>query len=193
MPWWAWVLIGVAVLVLLGAVLWSVSRRRRTGRLREAFGPEYERTVQVAGDRREAESELQARQERRARLDIRPLDPAARQRYAEQWRLVQERFVDSPSDAVGDADELVSAVMRDRGYPMDDFETRVGDISVDHPRVVENYRAAHRISEANEQGEASTEDLRQAMVHCRTLFQELLEIEPDMTDRRPEQRYEETG
>jgi hypothetical protein len=140
--------------------------------------------VRTAGDRRGAESELEGRQKRRAQLDIRPLDPAARLRYAEQWRQVQERFVDSPSVAVGEADVLVIEVMRDRGYPMEDFETRVQDVSVDHPHVVENYRAAHRISQANERGEASTEDLRQAMVHCRTLFQELLATEPDMmTDR----------
>jgi hypothetical protein len=174
MPWWAWVLVALAVVALLAIGAWVLYRQRRTDRLRTAFGPEYDRTVRTAGDRRAAESELDTRAKHRAQLNIRPLDPAARGRYQDEWRQAQERFVDAPSEAVTDADRLVVVVMRDRGYPIDDFDTRAADVSVDHPDVVENYRAANRISEANRQGQAGTEDLRQAMVHYRALFLELL-------------------
>jgi len=191
-------LVGIAVLGLIALVGWSTYRRRRSDRLRQAFGPEYDRVVSTTGDQRGAESELESRQKRRARLDIRPLSAAARGRYAEAWRDAQGRFVDSPSDAVGEADQLVILVMRERGYPIEDFETRAGDISVDHPGVVENYRAAHAVSQANDRGEAETEDLRQAMVHYRTLFEVLLGIPegerpPDRTEERPDERLRETG
>jgi hypothetical protein len=191
MPLWAWVLIGLGVLALLGVAAWMGYRRRRTARLQEAFGPEYDRAVHATGDQREAESELGARQKRRAGLDIRPLDSMARQRHAEAWRVAQERFVDSPGDAVREAERLVTVVMRERGYPIEDFETRAADVSVDHPRVVENYRAAHRIAQANEGDGAETEDLRQAMVHYRTLFQELLGV--GGADGGSGERYWETG
>jgi hypothetical protein len=181
---WAWILIAVAVVLLVGLLAWGVYRQRERTRLRSTFGPEYERTVDMTG-RREAESELAAREKRRARLDIRALDPAARERYAEAWRDAQARFVDSPEQAIREADHLVTEVMRERGYPMEDFDQRAADVSVDHPDVVENYRAAHATSLANEQGEASTEDLRQAMVHYRALFMELLE--------RPEEDVRRTG
>jgi len=192
MPWWAWALIALVVLVLIAVVAWSVMRGRRSQRLQQRFGPEYDRTVRTAGDRRGAESELESRLEHRSGLTIRPLAPAARDRYAEAWRGAQGRFVDSPPDAVHEADQLVIVVMRERGYPIDDFETRAGDVSVDHPEVVENYRAAHAISQASEQGDAQTEDLRQAMVHYRTLFERLLggsdgqQIETPPDDRRRE-------
>jgi FtsZ-interacting cell division protein ZipA len=174
MPVWAWILIAVGVVVLVGLLVWGVSRRRQSRRLRSTFGPEYERSVSMSG-RRDAESELAAREKRREQFDIRALDPAARQRYAEAWRDTQARFVDSPEQATREADHLVIEVMRERGYPMEDFDQRAADVSVDHPTVVESYRAAHTTSLANEQGEASTEDLRQAMVHYRALFVELLE------------------
>jgi hypothetical protein len=125
--------------------------------------------------RRRAESELAERERRREYLEIVPLEPAARERYAEAWRDTQARFVDSPEQAIREADHLVTEVMRERGYPMEDFDQRAADVSVDHPNVTENYRAAHATSLANDQGEASTEDLRQAMVHYRALFVELLE------------------
>jgi hypothetical protein len=161
------VLLVVALLVVLAG------RRRRSGQLRERYGDEYERTVDDRGSRREAESELAERERRRERLDIRPLDPGARERYGEQWRRTQADFVDSPHVAVRQADVLVLQVMRDRGYPVDDFEQRAADISVDHPEVVSDYRAAHHITNVDG-GEASTEQLREAMVHYRSLFERLL-------------------
>ena len=182
MPAWVWILIVLAVLAILAVAGWAASRRRRTERLRTSFGPEYERTVATAGDRREAESQLQARRARREQLDIRPLEPAARARYLQTWRQAQARFVDAPGDAVAQADRLVIEVMRERGYPMEDFEQRAADVSVDHPRVVDDYRAAHGVSLANDQGEAGTEELRQAFVHYRSLFEVLLET-PEESDR----------
>ena len=175
MPWWGWVLIAVAIVVLLALVVWSARSRSRSRALRERFGPEYDRAVTETGDRRAAESELDARRRRREELDIRPLDPTARERYTEQWRSTQSKFVDAPSEAIREADALVMQVMGERGYPMENFEQRAADISVDHPNLVENYRAAHAISLANDHGQASTEDMRQAMVHYRSLFEELLD------------------
>jgi cytoskeletal protein RodZ len=182
MPLWASILIGVAVVVLVGVLIWSMYRQRETKRLRSTFGPEYERTVSMSG-RRQAESDLADRERRHEHLDIVPLEPAARQRYAEAWRDTQARFVDSPEQATREADHLVTEVMRERGYPMEDFDQRAADVSVDHPNVVENYRAAHATSLTNDQGQASTEDLRQAMVHYRGLFVELLE-QPEEDTRR---------
>src|SRR5436190_14346622 len=175
MPAWAWVLIAIAVVLVIAGVAWAVYRQRRSRALRERFGPEYEKTVAERGGRSKAESDLAARQKRREQLDIRPLDPAARERYQNDWHTTQARFVDDPSAAVGEADRLVIVVMREVGYPMDDFEQRAADVSVDHPHVVEDYRAAHGISMANDHGQASTEDMRQAMVHYRRLFETLLE------------------
>jgi hypothetical protein len=180
-----WILVAVlaVLLVVAGVLLW---RARRSQQLREGFGPEYDRTLAEHGDRRAAESELAERRERRDKLDVQELEPAARRRYAERWRATQRRFVDEPAQAVAEADGLVKAVMRDRGYPVeDDFQRRAADISVDHPVVVEHYRAAHAISTESERGEAVTEDLRQAMVHFRALFAELLgddERRPDQAD-----------
>jgi len=173
-PVWAWVLIVVAGLVVVSVVAWRALAVRRTRRLKAQFGPEYDRAARSASSQREAEAELAARQERREQLHIRPLSAEARQRYASQWESVQAQFVDSPQGAVAAADGLVSSVMSDRGYPMDEFEQRAADVSVDHPDVVQNYRAAHAISSRAARGEASTEDLRQAMQHYRALFQELL-------------------
>jgi FtsZ-interacting cell division protein ZipA len=180
-PTWVWVLIVVAVVALVALVVWrAYSARRRKG-LQERFGNEYDRTVADAPSRRGAESELAEREKRRDELEIRPLQPHARERYVEQWRIAQEQFVDDPEAAVGEADRLIQQVMRERGYPVDDFEQRAADLSVDHPDVISNYRAAHAISVANERGKASTEDLRTAMVHYRALFTELLETEPART------------
>ena len=173
---WIWAIIAVVVVVVAALAIWQVTARQRRERLRGRFGPEYDRTLdRTAGDRRAAESELAEREKRREQLEIRPLSAAARDRYSGSWREVQALFVDEPRTAVRDADQLVISVMRERGYPMDDFEQRAADVSVDHPDVVENYRAAHRISEASERGDATTEDLRQAMRHYRALFEDLLE------------------
>ena len=171
---WVWIVIVVAVVIVIGVIVMSASRTRRTRRLQEGFGPEYDRTVETTGDRKTAERELEERRERREALDIRELAPAARERYASEWRDVQVRFVDDPGAAVREADTLVQRVMRERGYPTDDFEQRAADVSVDHPHVADQYRAAHSVWSANERGEASTEDLRQSLVHYRSLFDELL-------------------
>jgi hypothetical protein len=175
MPTWAWIVIAVAAVVVVALILWGALRARRTRTLREGFGPEYDRTVADAPSRREAEADLTERQKRREELDIRPLDPDARDRYVESWQATQARFVDDPGGAITEADVLIQQVMRERGYPVQDFEQRAADVSVDHPEVVNNYRAAHGISVAHEREKATTEDLRQAMVHYRSLFDELLE------------------
>jgi hypothetical protein len=172
---WAWIVIIVAAVLVVGAAAWALGSRRRTHHLKERFGPEYDRTAEQADGRREAEAELAAREDRREQLDIRPLPEPARQRYAARWQDVQAGFVDAPEEAVEQADELVNQVMSDRGYPMDDFDQRAADVSVDHPVVVENYRAAHRVYVNVKQGHASTEEERTAMQHYRSLFDELLE------------------
>ena len=169
-----WIVLIVVAIVLIALAAMLIARRKRTERLQTTFGPEYDRAVAEKGGARRAEAELEARRRRRSALEIRPLTPAARDRYMGSWQQAQSRFVDSPSEAVREADALVQTVMRERGYPVNDFEQRVTDVSVDHPAVAQNYRAAHGISLANEHGEASTEDLRQAMVHYRSLFDELL-------------------
>jgi hypothetical protein len=171
----------VAILVIVGIVLaWRHSRRKQ---LRAQFGPEYNRQVARAGSRSQAESELSARRDRVDRLDIRPLDPAARNRYADRWKTVQARFVDKPEEALSEADELVVEVMRDRGYPVADFERMAADVSVDHASVVDGYRAAHEISMSARSGDASTEDMRQGLVDYRALFTQLLDA-GTMTDMR---------
>lgn len=176
MPDWAWIIIiAAAVLVVLALAAVVYTRTKRTRGLQDRFGSEYERTVEERGRRRDAERELAERERQHERLDIIPLSSEARDRYADTWKGVQTRFVDDPSRAVGEADRLVTEVMRERGYPIDDFEQRAADISVDHPDVVENYRAGHELYLKEDRGEADTEDLRQAFVHYRALFAELLE------------------
>jgi hypothetical protein len=172
-----WVLV-IVVAVLLCAVIWLALRHRRTAQLREGFGPEYDRTLEERGDQRAAEAELRERVERRRSYEIRELEPEARGRYAARWRETQARFVDQPASALADADTLVNEVMRDRGYPVDDFETQAADVSVDHPGVVEHYRQAHAVR-AND--ETSTEELREAFVHYRALFAELLGEDKEAT------------
>jgi hypothetical protein len=189
MPAWVWVLIAIAAVVVVAVVVWRALAQRRTGRLQERFGPEYNRTVSEADSKREAEAELQEREERRQELEIRPLPQAARQRYVERWEVVQAEFVDNPGAAVARADDLIQSVMSERGYPVEDFEQRAADISVDHPQVVENYRHGHRLARTSAEGDGSTEDLRQAMRHYRALFDELVEPaadEPTARERRDE-------
>ena len=169
-----WLLVAIGAIVVVAAVVFALSRRR-SQQLRQRFGSEYDRAVQAEGNARKAEAELAARAKRVESLHIRPLTPADATRFEGAWRVVQSRFVDDPGGAVTDADRLVGEVMAARGYPVGDFEQRVADISVDHPDVVMNYRAARDIAEMHARGAASTEDQRQAMVHYRALFHDLLQ------------------
>jgi len=165
----------VVALITVIAIAYFNSRKRRSVRLRERFGPEYDRVLQQEGDARRAEGVLEFRQKRREKYKIHPLSESDRSNFALRWNEVQARFVDDPRGAVTVADSLVTGVMQARGYPIGEFDQRAEDLSVDHPLIVENYRAAHAIALRHGQGKASTEDLRQAMVHYRALFQELLE------------------
>ena len=177
MPVWSWFFIAAAVLVVLTAILAAVlaaTSRRRTRRLKEHFGAEYERAVEDAGDQRAAENELVARERNRKRLDIIELSPDAHRRYTQQWEEVQRSFIDDPSSAVGYADRLVTEVMRERGYPISDFDQCASDISVDHPDTVEHYRSARALHLAQQKADIGTEAQRQAFVHYRALFEQLL-------------------
>lgn len=167
--------VAVIAVLAIAAAAWMYMQKRRTERLRSTFGPEYERVVETEGDRRRAESNLEERQKRVEKLDIRPLSNEDRQRFSQAWTREQARFVDDPKGAVAEADRLIGEVMKARGYPMGDFEQRAADISVDHSMVVENYRIAHEIAVRDRRGEADTEALRKAMVHYRALFEELLD------------------
>jgi hypothetical protein len=180
-----WIILLAVVVVVVAIVVWTVMKNKRHERLRAQFGPEYPRAVRQYGSVTRAESALEARRERVRGLDLRPLEPQEAERFASSWRATQARFVDDPPQAIGEADRLVQALMKARGYPVGDFEQRIDDISVDHSRVVEHYRAAHRIALANEDGHAETEDLRQAMMHYRALFEDLLEVH-DEAPRRME-------
>jgi hypothetical protein len=175
-----------AVVILVIAVLaWAYARRRRstTASLRQKFGPEYERAVEKHGSERKAEAKLSDRQERVEKLKIRDLDPTERDRFSKQWESVQSRFVDSPKGAVAEADDLLSSLMKTRGYPVSDFDQRAADISVDHPRVVDNYRSAHEIALRVGNNGATTEDLRTAMIHYRSLFEDLVMV-PTIVERK---------
>ncbi len=172
-----WIIIGVVVLALLVLLLLLMAnRRRRTGELKERFGPEYERRVEETGSEKAAQRDLGSLKERRDQLQIRDLEPAARERYLHRWNLVQSEFVDRPGPAVDEANAVVQDVMRERGYPVDDFETRADMISADHPDVVQDYRAATdaRRRHHDAGSTATTEDLRRAMVHYRALFERLV-------------------
>jgi FtsZ-interacting cell division protein ZipA len=186
----------VAVVVVLAlvviALLVSVAvRGRRSQQLRSRFGPEYERAVQETGDRQQAERLLNERVERRRELPIRDLEPAARERYAQEWHAVQVRFVDDPKGAVAAADELTTRLMRDRGYPAESFEQQVADVSVDHASAVPGYVEAHGVL-TQARGQAATDDLRQAMVHYRDLFEQVLgESTADGSERPATESREE--
>ena len=183
MPGWVWVLIAIGVVLVVALIAWNAYKARKRRRLQDRFGSEYDRAVADAPNRREAESELSEREKRRQELQIKPLAPESRDRYASRWHNTQAQFVDDPEQAVGEADRLIQEVMRERGYPVEDFDQRASDLSVDHPEVITNYRAAHDIARANDRGKATTEDLRTAMVHYRALFVELLEQEPAQVSR----------
>lgn len=169
------IFVAVVVILAAGISVWYSIRKRRTHRLRAQFGgAEYARAVKEGGSQRKAEAVLDGRAERVEALHIRPLTPGDRARFVESWGRVQARFVDSPGGAITEADQLLGDVMSARGYPVSDFEQRAADISVDYPLVLANYRAAHGVAGRQTRGQASTEELRQAMLHYRTLFEELV-------------------
>jgi hypothetical protein len=180
------VIIIVAVIVAAGLV-WYFIQQRKSRMLRSHFGPEYDHALHEYGQQSKAEQALLARQRRMEKIHIHPLSVQDRDRFSNQWHDVQARFVDDPADSIRSADLLVCEVMRVRGYPMTDFERRAEDLSVDHPQVVRNYRAAHTIALRRDKGEASTEDLRQALVYYRELFDELLGV-PAMAGHREDRR-----
>jgi FtsZ-interacting cell division protein ZipA len=180
----------VAAVVIVAALIVAavfISRRRRSDHLKDRFGPEYERAVEAQGDRGKAEADLAGREKRVEKLTLRPLEPAERQDFLARWKEVQARFVDDPARAVAFADALLGEVMKARGYPVSDFEQRAGDVSVDHPNVVEHYRRAHDIAVRHARGEAGTEDLRQAMIDYRALFDDL--VAEEAPAREPESTH----
>jgi hypothetical protein len=178
-------ILAIVLIVAAAAIIaWVLMQRQRTQRLRQRFGPEYTRAVDELGGRTKAEAELAKREQRVARLNLTPLTPADATRFSQEWNALQSRFIDNPKGAVGEADHLVRELMVKRGYPMGDFERRAADISVDHPGVVTTYRAAQAIAVRDARGEADTEELRKAVVHYRTLFDELLEVKPTPTTAR---------
>jgi hypothetical protein len=169
------VIVGIVAVLVIVAV-WLVTRRRQSRHLRERFGPEYDRLLAERGDRARAESELRAREKRVQRLTLVPLTPADAARFSQEWGALQSRFIDNPKGVVLQADRLIRDLMVKRGYPMQDFEQRAADISVHHPGLVDTYRSAQAIAVREQRGEASTEDLRKAVVYYRALFDELLEV-----------------
>jgi hypothetical protein len=173
---WVWVVIAIVVVVVVALVVMG-ARKRRTAMLRGHFGPEYDRAVENSEDQRAAEANLRAREKQRAEFDLQPLPEATRLGFASEWRDLQERFVDQPAQATGAADALITRVMEARGYPMKDFDAQAELVSVDHPDTVENYRFAHAVQQRAEMHQASTEDLREALLRYRSLFDELLRPE----------------
>jgi hypothetical protein len=181
---WIWIVIAVAVVLVIALVAMAMVKKRRRAHLQDRFGSEYGRTIDESGNRRAAERDLREREAKHDELELRPLSEAARQRYTQQWTEMQSGFVDRPQIAVHDADRLITDLMRERGYPVDDFETRSELVSVDHPDVVENYRTAHGIAARTIEGRTTTEDLRQAVISYRALFEEMLldDVEPPPSD-----------
>ena len=172
-----WVIIAaVAVLGLIALGAWIFYQKKQSQKLQKRFGPEYGRTVSELGSRTKGESELKAREKRVERLEIIALSPSEVARFSDAWQALQGRFIDNPKGVVVQAEQLVRELMEKRGYPMGDFERRAGDISVDHPDVVANYRSAQAIAVRDQRGSADTEELRKAVVHYRALFDELLEV-----------------
>jgi hypothetical protein len=167
----------IVVLVIIAAIVYGVQAGRRK-KLQNTFGPEYDRVVADTGSRTEAEKELRERERRHAELQLKPLSAEAQAKYSAAWEEVQIQFVDNPSEAVGTADELVTRLIADRGYPTGDYDDQLTNLSVEHANTLQHYRDAHAISERNRGGEASTEDLRQALVHYRALFADLLGTNP---------------
>jgi hypothetical protein len=173
---WVWVVIAIVVVVVIALVAVG-ARNRRTAMLRDRFGPEYDRVIEDSDDRRAAEADLRGRERRRAQFDVKPLPEADRLRFANEWRDLQERFVDQPAPAAAAADALVARVMEARGYPVRDFDAQAELVSVDYPDTVENYRFAHGVQQRSQTEQASTEELREALLRYRSLFDELLRPE----------------
>ncbi|MDX3772114.1 MULTISPECIES: hypothetical protein [unclassified Streptomyces] len=165
------IIVAAVVVIVLVIGVWMAVRRRH---LRERFGPEYERAVESGDSRTAAERDLREREQRHDDLDLKPLPTTARQQYAQEWNSVQEHFVDRPQEAVGEADQLVTRLMKERGYPTQDYEQQVKDLSVEHGRTLEHYRAAHEVNARAGGRQTTTEELRGAMVHYRALFDDLL-------------------
>jgi len=178
-------LAAVVVILIIAVLAWLYVRKRRstTADLRHKFGPEYDRAVREQGSQRKAEAKLADREKRVEELNIRDLDPVEHDRFSKQWESVQSRFIDSPKGAVAEADDLVSSLMKVRGYSVSDFNQRAADVSVDHPRVVENYRSAHEIALRVGKAETTTEELRTAMIHYRWLIEELMQV-PMIVERK---------
>ncbi|PPA60955.1 hypothetical protein [Micromonospora chalcea] len=184
------IVIVIVVLVIAALAAFAVVASRRRA-LRERFGPEYDRVVAEQDSRGAAERELRERERRHAELELTPLSPESRARYAAAWEELQVRFVDSPAETVGEADELVSRLIAERGYPTGDFSDQIAHLSVEHARTLTHYRDAHEIRQRNERGEAGTEDLRQALVHYRALFADLLGEDPVPTSTPPPEQREQ--
>ena len=173
----ATIILIIVILVIIAAIVYAVQVGRRK-KLQSTFGPEYDRTVADTGNRTEAERELRERERRHAKLELTELSPESRAKYAAAWEEVQIQFVDDPAAAAGTADELVTRLIAERGYPTGEYDERLADLSVEHANTLQHYREAHQISERNRNGEANTEDLRQALVHYRALFADLLGTDP---------------
>ena len=178
---WIWIVIVVVVAALAAALAYAIAVQRRSSQLKKRFGPEYDRAVDEAGSRHEAESELSDIAKRRDQLEIKPLPEPARRQYAADWERVQRQFVEEPAQAVAAADDLIVSVMRDRGYPVDEFGERTDFVSADYPEVASHYRSAHAIRKRG--ADATTEDYRQAFVHYRALFDEML-VDSERSDAR---------
>ncbi|HEX4834036.1 MAG TPA: hypothetical protein VH478_23425 [Trebonia sp.] len=189
---WVWILIAIVVVVIVGLAV-VAARQRRSAALRERFGPEYDRAVASTEDRRAAEAELRERERQHSLLELKELPEAERARYAHDWQGIQEHFIDEPVEAVVSADGLVYSVMEARGYPMGDFDTQADLVSVDHPAVVDNYRFAHGVRERAQAQQASTEDLRDALLRYRSLFSELLGVPEDQVRVNATSRRTVTG
>jgi len=185
------IVLAVALVAALGVAAWLYMQQQRSKTLQNRFGPEYDRALSTHSNTSEAERELKDRTERVEQLHIRALDNDERDRYAGRWQSTQAQFVDDPTGATQDADALVGEVMATRGYPVGDFDQRAADVSVNHPRVVEHYRAAHTIALRNAGGDADTEELRQALVHYHALFEDLLGNADPTPQRAPTERTEQ--
>lgn len=182
MPTWLVIIIVIAAIAVIGAVVWLVSQEMQRKRLQQKFGPEYDRTVEESENPRAAQRELAAREKRHSELDIRPLSPSAQERYSQQWTLIQEQFVDRPAGAVAEADRVLVALMAERGYPTEGYDQQLADLSVQHSQTLKHYRTAHDTMRNHEHTQASTEELRDAMVHYRTVFEDLLTDKSEHTN-----------